>query len=74
MALALVGMSREADQKSLDHVVRTREPGEYALAMLERRKVPWAVDMRANALSRGHAATPSASNAPSAAGERPCAP
>ncbi len=50
-ALAFVGMSREADQRFLDHMVATRDPAEYALAMLERREVAWAVDALTTALS-----------------------
>ncbi len=53
-ALALVGMSSEADQRFLDSVVATRPRGEYARAMLERRGVAWAVA----ALDRERAAPP----------------
>ncbi|HEY4014812.1 MAG TPA: conjugal transfer protein TrbE [Polyangiaceae bacterium] len=41
-ALALVGMSSEADHRFLDHVVATRPRSEYARAMFERRGVSWA--------------------------------
>ena len=41
-ALALVGASSEQDQLFLDELVATREPSEYARAMLERRGAVWA--------------------------------
>jgi type IV secretion system protein VirB4 len=41
-ALALVGMSSEADQRFLDTVVARRPRSEYARAMFERRGVAWA--------------------------------
>jgi type IV secretion system protein TrbE len=40
-ALALVGASSEKDQASLDELVATREPRDYARALFERRGVPW---------------------------------
>ena len=42
-ALALVGMSSEADQRFLDEMLSIRSPDEYAVAMLLRRRVDWAV-------------------------------
>jgi type IV secretion system protein VirB4 len=42
-ALALVGMSGEADQRFLDTMIATRPRDEYARAMFERRGVAWAV-------------------------------
>jgi type IV secretion system protein VirB4 len=41
-ALAFVGASSEQDQLFLDELVATREPSEYARAMLERRGAVWA--------------------------------
>jgi type IV secretion system protein VirB4 len=42
-ALAFVGMSSEGDQRFLDDMLSTRAPDEYAVAMLLRRRVDWAV-------------------------------
>jgi type IV secretion system protein TrbE len=41
-ALAFVGASSEQDQLFLDELVATRQPSEYARAMLERRGAVWA--------------------------------
>jgi type IV secretion system protein VirB4 len=41
-ALAFVGASSEQDQLFLDELVATRDPADYARAMLERRGVFWA--------------------------------
>jgi type IV secretion system protein VirB4 len=74
VALALVGMSREADQRFLDHIVQTREPSEYALAMLERREAAWAAETLASELARASAAAARASDTSRDVGDRPCAP
>jgi type IV secretion/conjugal transfer VirB4 family ATPase len=42
-ALAFVGLSSEADQRVLDHIVDTRPPGQIARALLEYRGVPSAI-------------------------------
>jgi len=42
VALAFVGLSSEADQRLLDHLVETR-PSQVARALLEYRAVPWAI-------------------------------
>jgi len=44
-ALAFVGMSSEADHRFLDEMERTRPPEEFARAMLEHRRVPWAAEL-----------------------------
>lgn len=41
--LTFAGMSSEADHRFLDRMVATRLPGDYAEAMLEHRRVDWAV-------------------------------
>ncbi len=43
-ALAFVGMSSEADHRFLDEMMASRPPEEFAEAMLERRRVIWAVE------------------------------
>lgn len=42
--LAFVGMSSEADHRFLDDMIATTPPTDFALAMLKRRSVAWAVD------------------------------
>jgi type IV secretion system protein VirB4 len=42
-SLALVGLSSEQDQRFLDEMVASREPHEYAQALLERAGVAWAI-------------------------------
>jgi type IV secretion system protein VirB4 len=42
-ALAFVGLSSEADQRFLDRMLSERQPEDFARAMLEHRKVDWAV-------------------------------
>ncbi|MGH7293820.1 MAG: helicase HerA domain-containing protein, partial [Polyangiaceae bacterium] len=42
-ALSFVGLSSEADHRFLDQMLQTREPAEYAQAMLAYRGVDWAV-------------------------------
>jgi type IV secretion system protein VirB4 len=41
--LTFAGMASERDHRFLDQMVATREPGDYAQAMLEHRGVTWAV-------------------------------
>jgi len=43
VALAFVGLSSEADQRLLDHLVETRPPHQVARALLEYRAIPWAI-------------------------------
>jgi type IV secretion system protein VirB4 len=47
-ALALVGMSSEADHRFLDEMCATRAPADYARALLERRNVSWALELLGN--------------------------
>ena len=42
--LSFIGMSSEADHRFLDHIEATRSPDAFAQAMLEYRKVTWAVE------------------------------
>jgi type IV secretion/conjugal transfer VirB4 family ATPase len=43
-ALAFLGGARPEDHRAMDEIVRTRDPQDYALALLERRGVTWAVE------------------------------
>jgi hypothetical protein len=45
-------MSSEVDHRFLDDVVRRRQPYEYASAMLQHRRVLWAVELLDNAATR----------------------
>jgi type IV secretion system protein VirB4 len=51
-ALALVGMSSEADHRFMDEMCAAHAPADYARVLLERRSVSWALDL----LDRGQAA------------------
>ena len=39
-----IGMSSPDDHRFLDQMIEQRHPNEYALAMLERRGVKWAIE------------------------------
>jgi type IV secretion system protein VirB4 len=43
-ALAFIGGSSPDDLRAMDEIVRTRDPRDYASALLERREVTWAVE------------------------------
>jgi hypothetical protein len=47
-ALAFVGASSETDQRFLDEMIRSRQPRDYASAMLERRGVAVPMNLEAD--------------------------